>query len=72
MVILDTNVVSEMMKPDPSHRVMTWLSERRASEVQLLCHREEVAKMTKLNIAIHIQKIIIRTNKILDVSAGEV
>jgi hypothetical protein len=46
-------------------------AERCASEVQLLCHCHEVAEMTKLNISIHIQEIIMRTNKILDVSAGE-
>src|SRR5712691_3036702 len=35
MVILDTNVVSETMKPEPSHNVMKWLSERHPSEVFL-------------------------------------
>ena len=30
-------------------------AERRASEVQLLCHGYEVAEMAKLDIAIHIQ-----------------
>jgi hypothetical protein len=46
-------------------------AESRASEVQLLCHCYEVAEMTKLNVLIHIQKIIMRMNKILDVSAGD-
>ncbi len=39
-----------------------------ASKVQLLGDRYEVAQMTKLDISIHIQNIIIGTNKILDVS----
>jgi hypothetical protein len=53
-------------------RLSEMKAESRASEVQLLCHCYEVAKMTKFDVAIHIREIIMRTNKILDVSAGEV
>jgi hypothetical protein len=45
-------------------------AQRGASEVQLLCDRDEVAEMAKFNVSIHILKIIMRTNKILDVSTG--
>jgi len=39
-----------------------------AAKVQLLRDGDEVAKMPQLDIPIHIPNIIIRTNKILDVS----
>ena len=34
MIVLDTNVVSELMKPEPDRRVQAWLSRR---EGDLLC-----------------------------------
>jgi len=33
MIILDTNVVSEFMRPEPDVRVRQWVSERRADEL---------------------------------------
>ena len=33
MIILDTNVVSELMRPDPDVRVRQWVSGRRADEL---------------------------------------
>ena len=33
MIILDTNVVSELMRPEPDVRVRQWVSERRADEL---------------------------------------
>jgi len=33
MIILDTNVVSELMRPEPDARVRQWVSGRRASEL---------------------------------------
>src|SRR5215471_8491309 len=38
-----------------------------AAEVQLFGHGDEVSKMPKLDVPIHMPNIIIRTNKILDV-----
>lgn len=35
MLILDTNVVSELMRPEPDDRVVVWLSRQTASEVHL-------------------------------------
>ncbi len=32
MIILDTNVLSELMRPAPSERVLVWLSNQRSSE----------------------------------------
>ena len=40
---------------------------RCASKVQLLGNRDKVAKMSQLDVPIHIQKILIQLNKILDV-----
>jgi hypothetical protein len=40
---------------------------RRAPKVQLLGNRDKVTQMSQLNISIHIQKILIQQNKILDV-----
>jgi hypothetical protein len=40
---------------------------RCASKVQLLGNRDKVAKMSQFDIPIHIQKILIELNKILDV-----
>jgi hypothetical protein len=39
----------------------------RTAKVQLFRNRNEVAQLTQLNIAIHIQNILILPNKILDV-----
>jgi hypothetical protein len=39
----------------------------RAPKVQLLGNRDKVTQMSQLNISIHIQKILIQQNKILDV-----
>jgi hypothetical protein len=33
MIILDTNVVSELMRPEPDARVRQWIGERRADEL---------------------------------------
>ena len=33
MIILDTNVVSELMRPEPDARVRQWVGERRADEL---------------------------------------
>jgi hypothetical protein len=33
MIILDTNVVSELMRPEPDDRVRQWVSGRRADEL---------------------------------------
>jgi toxin FitB len=33
MVILDTNVVSELMRPEPDDQVRQWVSGRRADEI---------------------------------------
>ena len=33
MIILDTNVVSELMRPEPDARVRHWVSGRRADEL---------------------------------------
>jgi predicted nucleic acid-binding protein len=33
MIILDTNVVSELMRPEPDARVRQWVSGRRADEL---------------------------------------
>jgi predicted nucleic acid-binding protein len=33
MIILDTNVVSELMRPEPDARVRQWVSNRRADEL---------------------------------------
>jgi hypothetical protein len=52
-------------------RLSEMKAERCTPEVQLLCHGYEVSEMAKLDIAIHIQYILMRTNKILDVSAME-
>lgn len=35
MLIIDTNVVSEMMRPEPSRRVIGWLSRQTASDVHM-------------------------------------
>jgi predicted nucleic acid-binding protein len=35
MLVLDTNVVSEMMRPAPNPRIAAWLSRQPASEVHL-------------------------------------
>ncbi len=40
------------------------------SKVQLLRHGNKVPQMSKFYISIHISNIIMRTNKILDVSHG--
>ncbi len=40
----------------------------RTSEMQLLRHRDEVPQMPDLNLVIHMQTILIRMNKILDIS----
>jgi hypothetical protein len=40
---------------------------RRASEMQFLGNRDKVTKVSQLDIAIHIQNILIQQNKILDV-----
>jgi hypothetical protein len=41
---------------------------RRSSKMQFLSHRQEIAKVSQLYLLIHMQKVLIRTNKILDVS----
>ena len=33
MILLDTNVLSELMRPSPEHRVILWLDRRPESEV---------------------------------------
>jgi toxin FitB len=33
MIILDTNVLSELMRPKPSPRVVTWVARQRAAEL---------------------------------------
>src|ERR1700722_8321785 len=33
MIILDTNVLSELMRPEPSARVVTWVAKQRATEL---------------------------------------
>jgi predicted nucleic acid-binding protein len=33
MIILDTNVLSELMKPKPSARVVTWVARQPAAEL---------------------------------------
>jgi len=33
MIILDTNVVSELMRPEPDYRVRQWIGARRADEL---------------------------------------
>ena len=33
MIILDTNVLSELMRPKPSARVTAWITEQRATEL---------------------------------------
>ena len=33
MIILDTNVLSELMRPKPSFRVMTWVAKQPATEL---------------------------------------
>jgi hypothetical protein len=38
-----------------------------AAEMQLLGNRDKVTQVPQLDIAIHIQKILIQPNKILDV-----
>ena len=43
---------------------------RRTSEVQLLRDGDEVAQVPEFKVPIHIQNIIIVTNKILDVLVG--
>jgi predicted nucleic acid-binding protein len=35
MILLDTNVLSELMKPDPESRVTTWLDAQLENEVML-------------------------------------
>ena len=35
MIVLDTNVISEMLRPEPDPAVVAWLSEQDASEVFL-------------------------------------
>ncbi len=33
MIILDTNVLSELMRPAPSHKVVAWISTQRVSDL---------------------------------------
>jgi toxin FitB len=33
MIVLDTNVVSELMRASPAHAVLSWLAEHRVSDV---------------------------------------
>ena len=33
MIILDTNVISELMRPKPSARVVVWVAKQRAAEL---------------------------------------
>ena len=33
MIILDTNVLAELMRPEPSARVATWVARKRATEL---------------------------------------
>jgi len=33
MIILDTNVLSELMRPKPSPRVVTWVAKQPAAEL---------------------------------------
>ena len=35
MIILDTNVISEMMRPNPHYKVITWLDEKDNNELYL-------------------------------------
>ena len=35
MIVLDTNVVSEAMKPTPNPAVMAWLNDRQADELSI-------------------------------------
>ncbi len=35
MLIIDTNVVSELMRPDPNRQVVDWLSRQKVSDVHL-------------------------------------
>lgn len=35
MIVLDTNVVSELLRPAPDERVLTWLDRQRSSELWL-------------------------------------
>lgn len=45
-------------------------SQGRAAEVELFSDGDEVAQVAEFDVAIHISKIIIRTNKILDILPG--
>ena len=35
MLIIDTNVVSELMRPDPNRQVVDWLSRQKVSDVHM-------------------------------------
>jgi predicted nucleic acid-binding protein len=52
MIILDTNVISELMRPKPSARVVVWVAKQRATELfttsiteaEIFCGIELLAK----------------------------
>ena len=48
MIVLDTNVLSEVLRPAPDHRVMAWLDEQPRASIftsGTLCYAQNLSSM---------------------------